>query len=367
MSGTSSGGCNMIEVQPRRFHALLAGASGITGRAMINLLDPKHDWEMTAISRNSFEGLGRAIHLPADLSYALSGQCDTSRLRDVTHIFMAAHMRAATPAAEATLNLDLLHNLINAVEDAGAPLQRVVLVHGTKWYGNHLGPFRTPAREDDPRHMPPNFYYSQQDWISAYSEKKDWSWSSLRPHCVCGPAIGSPMNHLLALSLYAVISRELRLPLRFPGTVAAFSAAYQFTEAALLARSMLWVATNPSCKDQAFNMTNGEIDRWSNIWPEIGRIFGMEVAGPQQICLARFMADKESLWQAICLKRGLVHHPLSHLVDWSFADWAYSTGYDQISCIGKARRAGWTESVGATEMFRRLITQLIEMRLIPAA
>jgi hypothetical protein len=39
-------------------------------------------------------------------------------------------------------------------------------VHGAKWYGMHIGPYRTPAREGDPRHMPPNFYYDQQDLVS---------------------------------------------------------------------------------------------------------------------------------------------------------------------------------------------------------
>ena len=38
-------------------------------------------------------------------------------------------------------------------------------MQGSKWYGNHLGPYLTPARETDPRHMPPNFYYDQQDFL----------------------------------------------------------------------------------------------------------------------------------------------------------------------------------------------------------
>ena len=35
--------------------------------------------------------------------------------------------------------------------DAVSPvLRRVVLVTGTKYYGSHLGPFKTPARESGP-------------------------------------------------------------------------------------------------------------------------------------------------------------------------------------------------------------------------
>ena len=46
-------------------------------------------------------------------------------------------------------------------------LRRVVLVTGTKYYGSHLGPFKTPARESDPRHMPPNYYFDQIDWLTG--------------------------------------------------------------------------------------------------------------------------------------------------------------------------------------------------------
>jgi hypothetical protein len=47
-------------------------------------------------------------------------------------------------------NVALLTNLMDAVEPAAEALQHVNLMHGTKWYGNHLGPFKTPAKETDP-------------------------------------------------------------------------------------------------------------------------------------------------------------------------------------------------------------------------
>jgi hypothetical protein len=45
----------------------------------------------------------------------------------------------------------------------------------------HFGPFKTPARETDPRHLPPNFYYDQEDFLISQSRGKTWSWSALRP------------------------------------------------------------------------------------------------------------------------------------------------------------------------------------------
>ena len=54
-----------------------------------------------------------------------------------------------------------------------ASLRRVVLVTGTKYYGSHLGPFKTPARESDPRHMPPNYYFDQIDWLTGFPARQE--------------------------------------------------------------------------------------------------------------------------------------------------------------------------------------------------
>lgn len=347
-------------------HCVIAGALGISGRALLEHLENDEAWNITAISRRPPDFKTRANFISLDL---MAERCAStlSELPGITHIFYGAHVRHSDPTQEAALNLQMLRNLVEGIETASPQLERVVLLHGTKWYGNHLGPFKTPALEDDPRHMPPNFYYDQQDWIATHQKGKSWTWSTLRPHCICGPAIGSPMSHLLGLCLYAVISRELGLPLRFPGTRGAFEAMYQYTEAALLARAMVWAGTEPRCANEAFNMTNGEVERWCNLWPHLARFFGMEAGQVQTISMAKFMADKEPLWQQICARHGLENHRLDQLVDWTFLDWAYSANYDQVSSLGKARRAGWTESVDALDMFRRQIGRLVEMRIIPAA
>jgi hypothetical protein len=42
-------------------------------------------------------------------------------------------------------NRTMLVNLLDAIEPASPDLAHVNLMHGTKWYGNHLGPFKTLA------------------------------------------------------------------------------------------------------------------------------------------------------------------------------------------------------------------------------
>jgi hypothetical protein len=51
------------------------------------------------------------------------------------------------------------------------------------------------------------------------------------------------MNLSMVISVYASISRELGLPLRFPGTRNAYTALYQVTSADILARATEWAVT----------------------------------------------------------------------------------------------------------------------------
>jgi hypothetical protein len=78
-------------------------------------------------------------------------------------------------------------------------------MQGYKVYGAHLGPFKTPAREDDPPHMPPEFNVGQQAFLEESQRGKDWTWSALRPSVVCGFALGIPMNLAMVIAVYATL------------------------------------------------------------------------------------------------------------------------------------------------------------------
>ena len=66
----------------------------------------------------------------------------------------------------------MLVNSVTAITRASPGLKRVALVTGTKYYGVHLGPVKTPMRETDPRHLPPNYYFDQIDWLTAFQREK---------------------------------------------------------------------------------------------------------------------------------------------------------------------------------------------------
>jgi hypothetical protein len=81
------------------------------------------------------------------------------------------------------------------------------------------------------------------------------------------------MNLTLAIAVYANVCKVLGLPLSFPGKPGAYTALYQCTDAALLAKAVAWMATDPKCANQAFNITNSDLIRWQNLWPRFASFF----------------------------------------------------------------------------------------------
>jgi nucleoside-diphosphate-sugar epimerase len=175
--------------------AVVVGALGVIGRYIVAQLLAQGDWSVVGLSRRTADAAPRYRHIAVDL---LDGQCVAEKLaglKDVTHVFYAAFQPAAGAAADYASNIapnrDMLVNAVTAIDEASRALHRVVLVTGTKYYGSHLGPFRTPARESDPRHAGANYYFDQIDWLAAFQRGKSWDWVELRPQTLCGFAPGT--------------------------------------------------------------------------------------------------------------------------------------------------------------------------------
>jgi nucleoside-diphosphate-sugar epimerase len=259
----------------------------------------------------------------------------------------------------------MLVNVVDAVEPVAGGLQHVSLMQGYKVYGAHLGPFKTPARETDAPHMPPEFNVDQQTFLEDRQRGKAWTWSAIRPSVVCGFALGNPMNLAMVIAVYAAMSKELGLPLRFPGKPGAYDKLLDMTDAGLLARATVWAATDERCANQAFNINNGDLFRWSEMWPKIARDFGLEVAPPLPMSLEVVMADKEPLWKAMIEKHGLAPHAYKDVSSWRFGDFVFSWDYDMFADGSKARRFGFHEYVDTEVMFLKTFEEFRRRKVIP--
>lgn len=345
--------------------ALVAGAQGIIGRNLIAELRGQGGWDIIGLSRRGGTDEEKVRHIAVDLLDPDDTRRKLAPLTAVTHLFYAAYQDRGSWAELVAPNVAMLTNLLDGIETAAPGLRHVSLMQGYKVYGAHLGPFKTPARETDPPPMPPEFNVDQQRLVEARQHGKTWSWSALRPSVVGGVALGNPMNLVVAIATYASLSKELGLPLRFPGKLGAYDKLIEMTDSGLLARATIWAAGESRAANQAFNINNGDLFRWNDMWPKIARFFDMEVASPMPLQLSNVMADKEPLWNAMVEKHGLAPTPYKDVSSWPFADFVFSWDYDFFADGGKARRSGFHDYVDSEEMFLRLFADLRRRRIIP--
>ena len=352
-----------------RNQAVVVGALGVIGRYIVERLGHEPDWQVVGLSRRQSPDRPGYRHIAVDLLDAEDTRRKLARLTDVTHVFYTAFQaspgNASSFAANTGPNRDMLVNSVTAIDRTSPHLKRVVLVTGTKYYGVHLGPLKTPMRETDPRHAGPNYYFDQIDWLTAYRQGKTWDWVELRPQTLCGFAPGSPMSIMPAIAVYAAISKELGAPLRFPGKPGAYRTLYQVTESTHFANAALWAATEPRCANQAFNVTNGDYFRWCNLWPRIAGVFDMAVGDPQQVSLTQQMSGQAELWQAMTGKYRLMRIPYAELVAWPFADYVFGADWDVMSDVTKSRLYGFHDVVDSEAMFVRLLRRFREERIVP--
>jgi nucleoside-diphosphate-sugar epimerase len=231
---------------------LIAGVHGVSGRAAAE------HW--ISIPGTRVYGLSRRVApLPpgveainADLFDRDDVERKLGQISGVTHIVFGAYVEKPTASERSEANLGILQNLLDVVERTSPSLQHITFYQGGKAYGADLGPFKTPAREDDPRLMPPNFYYDQEDFLRERRQRKEWHWTALRPEATTGFGLRNPMNLGMSIAVYAAISKELRLPLRFPGTEKTYGVLFQITSAEILARATTWAGQSEAGQGRDF-------------------------------------------------------------------------------------------------------------------
>jgi nucleoside-diphosphate-sugar epimerase len=328
---------------------LIAGASGAAATRVLERALAMPDLAVVGLSRNRPEGA--ADWITADLNDTPGLTAALATRPDVTHIVYASRAPHGESGVEdVPANVAMLRNLLDAAEASLPRFAHLHMIHGGKWYGLHIGPFRTPAREDDPRHMPPNFYYDQQDLVAARQKGKAWSWSASRPNFVLDVAPGRARNMVSTLGAYAAICRELGVPFDFPGKAGVWERLHEVTDATLLADGILWMLREPRCANRAFNVTNGDAFRWCDLWPYLADLIGLPCGRPRPMRMAHWMADKEPAWEAVRARHGLAL-PLAQVASWEFADFFLNMDYDVIASMTAARAAGFTGFVDSWAMF----------------
>ncbi len=350
--------------------ALIVGASGIVGNNLGRHLAGK-GWAVHGLARRPPTDIAGLQPVVADLLDPRTLHSALSGLRPAA-VFITTWLRQATEAANIRVNSAMVRNLLDALSPAGS-VRHVALVTGLKQY---LGPFEaygkgalpaTPFREEQPRLEVENFYYAQEDELFAAAARDGFGWSVHRPHTIIGYALGNAMNMGVTLAAYATLCRETGRPFLFPGSAAQWNGLTDMTDARLLARHLEWAATTEAARDQAFNVVNGDIFRWSWMWGRLANWFGLEPAPfPGQVMpLEQQLADAGPIWADIARRHSLAEPDLGVLASPWHTDADLGRPIEVVTDMSRSRRLGFLEYQSSDDSFFELFARLRTARIIP--
>jgi hypothetical protein len=286
----------------------------------------------------------------------------------------------------------MLETFLQALDQTGAAktLKRIILVTGAKQYGVHLGVPKNPMVESDPwlldERYPPNFYYRQQNIVHDFCKSHTTcSWVVTYPSGVVGFAKGNFMNLTLALALYVVVSKEMGQDIMWPGSEDFYLLFDSFTSSNIHAQFCIWAALEPQAANQAFNIHNGDIESWQNLWPKVAEHFGMKVQPDQFLrepsgggilplleepplfdfasklgLIGKTSQMKESMiqwridlvkwsqrpevkeaWARVADREGLQKDAFEQAT-WQFLNFMLGRNFSIVMSMSKARKMGWT-------------------------
>jgi len=350
-------------------HALVVGASGIIGSALTERLVAS-GWQVSALARRPGERAG-VTGIAADLTDA---QATRDALAGIapTHVYIATWSRQANEKENIRVNGAMVRHLMDGLREAGS-VRHVALVTGLKHY---LGPFEaygrgvlpeTPFREEQGRLDVDNFYYAQEDEVFAAAQRDGFHWSVHRPHTVIGVAVGNAMNMATTLAVYASICKATGRPFRFPGSAAQWNSLTDMTDARQLARHLLWASTTPVAANEAFNVVNGDVFRWSWMWSRIAEWFGLEAApfDGSVLPLERQMEADAPLWERIVAEHGLTEPDMHRLVSAWHSDADLGRPIEVVTDMSKSRRMGFLDYQPTDDAFFDAFARLRAERIIP--
>ena len=259
-----------------------------------------------------------------------------------------------------------------------AKLEHVTVLQGTKAYGMQprregdavrYRPMRVPARERYPRVEHPNFYWLQEDYIREKAAQAGFAWTIFRPTIVIGPNVGVVMNTIPVIGVYAAVCREEGRPFAYPGHVAFVREA---ADVRLIAGACVWAAHADKARNEHFNLTNGEVFQWRDLWPSLAEFLGVETGPDEPLKLAEYLPSRSDLWDRMVVKYGLRQLSMAQVLGESHhsADQRFGYGLKEppppsfVSTV-KIKQAGFTDTYDTELAVKHWLGVLMDRRILP--
>ena len=352
---------------------LIAGATGIVGNAAIEHFSALPGWEVVSLSRRAPPAREGVRHLFVDLADIDACRQQLRSEPGITHVLYAALYEKPDLLAgwidpeQIEKNRSMLGNLLDALEVSGS-LQHISILQGTKAYGSHIGRVPVPAKERWGRLPHEIFYWQQEDLLRERQARASWTFTILRPQIILGNAVGSPMNLVAAIGAYAAVRREQGLPMSFPGGGRYVNAC---SDSRLIARAVEFVGSTAAAANETYNVVNGDVLVWQDIWEALATCCGMEAGEPQPMQLNKEMPTQEKIWQRVVQRHGLQPVTLAGLIgsSWQFADRNFAYGQidpvDRVVSPIKLRQAGFSGCQDTEESITYWLRRMQKARLLP--
>lgn len=359
--------------------ALVIGVTGIVGNSLAEILPlsdtPGGPWKVYGVARRprpAWNADHPVEYVQCDIGNREDAESKLSKLTDVTHVFYVTWANKSNEIENCEVNGRMFKNALDALIPNCPNLQHICLQTGGKHYS---GPFElwgkvgheSPYTEDLPRLDAPNFYYTLEDVLfEAVGKKEGLTWSVHRPGTIFGFSPYSLMNLVGTLCVYAAICKKEGVPLKFPGCKEAWQGYSVISDADLIAEHEIWAAVDPNAKNEAFNVSNGDVFKWKHFWKVLAEQFGVEYAEyeGEKLSFQELMKDKGRVWEEIVAENGLVPTKLEEVGLWWFGDLCF--GYEcALLSMNKSKEHGFLGFRNTKNAFISWIEKMKAYKIVP--
>ncbi|KAF3674235.1 3-oxo-Delta(4,5)-steroid 5-beta-reductase [Capsicum annuum] len=365
---------------------LVIGITGVVGNSLAETLSstdtPGGPWKVYGVSRRGKPvcSIAKVRYIQCDVSVSTDVQAKLSTLKDVTHIFWVTSAFDLSTAKCCEINGAMFRSVLNAVIPNAPNVCHICLQTGAMHYMEiqrsidgklHVISHDPPFTEDMERlENIHNFYYTLEDVLfDEVSRKPSLTWSIHRPDLIFGFSHHSMLNIVGTLCVYATICKHECIPLIFPGTKEVWDSYSNASDANLVAEHQIWAALGAQGKNKAFNITNGDVFKWKQLWKVLAEQIGVEYVGFDEtekiISLSEMMKDKGTVWEKIVRDNNLVSTTLREVGLWDFADMLLAGGTSRLCSINRSKEYGFIGFRNSINSFIFWIQKAKDNRLIP--
>ncbi|KAK7049975.1 hypothetical protein VNI00_005406 [Paramarasmius palmivorus] len=396
-------------------HAIIFGASGITGWAVVDQLLRGYP------TKGTFTRVTALINRPFPLSKSgwvldtdipeiqlvsgvdlVAGSAEESirslkerieSLESVTHAFYFAYKQAEDPHMEIEMNCEMLKSALSALEQYSPNLQFIVFPSGANAYGVSCGGgfLSPPFIESMPRLSHPvcdmTHYYKFEDILTEHSQGKKWTWCEVRPDIVVSVCrymenkenvmktmmqIGvvpnsSAVNLAAYWAVYLIAYAAVEgtgAEIAFPGTEGGWKALYNGSSAEIVAKVSIWASLNrDKTSGQCYNIADqAEPSTMKELWPVLADHFGLKGVGPT--------GDMDSMKPREYIQQHSdVLEKLGIQADQAWGMWqmdgiGYYLTFDRQLSLEKVRAAGFQEERDTKNSWIKAVEKMKDMGLL---